>query len=368
MSSQIIKKYKEFVFRYASIEDIRNIIELFERNYKKPMGLTESYNHFNWEYIENPVKKLYILLAVGENGDIAAQYALLPKCIRVFGETTVCTLSQDTITDEKYRGRGLFVALADTLYDLVKGNNILFTYGFPNKNSAPGFFNRLGWNELKPIPIYFKPIFIKGYDYSSLPFFGRNSFLRTIFKIATYTYNMMLKRKMVDNGIEVREISDFMPIFDEIWNMVNYNDKVIVVRDNKYIKWRFFDKPENNYKKFVFYKDSKASGYLITSVIKKFGIDMLFVVDFVVTSEELTKYVIAYIDNIAMASSTPLISIILPPIYRKLFTLSGYFRLPERLFPQELHFGFRVHRSFNGDEKLKDVNNWYMTWGDSDVV
>ena len=367
MNLSYYKESGEFIFRAATIEDTEGIVELFERNFKKPMGLTESKNHFRWEYLNNPVNRLYILLAISREGQFAAQYVLLPKYLRIGDRNVVCTLSQDTVTDEKFRGKGLFTSLAEELYREVQRDGVLFTYGFPNKNSAYGFFNKLKWREIKPLNIMVKPVYIKGYDYSHLPYIGNKSVMRFLFKSVLLLHNSTFD-KSIDRDISVEEIKDFSPVFDEIWERFNYKSLITVIRDNRYIKWRFFDKPENNYRTFIFYKSKNPAGYLITSVIKKFGIDNLFVVDFIANDSSILKSMVFRIDEIARESHTPVISVMLPSVYRRYFYLSGYVKLLERLFPQDLHFGVRIHNEFENSSSVYDIDNWYLTWSDIDVV
>ena len=49
---------------------------------------------------------------------------------------------------------------------------------------------------------------------------------------------------------------------------------------------------------------------------------------------------------------------------RKAFRRLGFFTLPERLRPIELHFGVRPL----GDAPVTDRNNWYLSYCDSDTV
>jgi len=367
MSLNYYKESEEFVFRSATPEDMQGIIELYERNYKKPMGLTESEKHFIWEYLNNPVNRLYILLAISKAGEFAAQYAVLPKYLIVGNQKVICTLSQDTVTDERFRGRGLFTFLADELYNEIQRDGVLFTYGFPNRNSAHGFFTKLKWREVKPLNIMVKPVYCKGCDYSFFPYIGSHPLGRFIGKLAVVLHNSAFA-KTAEKDVSIHEMNEFSPVFDEIWERFRYKNLVMVIRDNQYIKWRFFDKPENNYRTFIFYKSGRPAGYLITSVIKKFGASNLFVVDFVTSDSMILKSMIANIDQIARESSAPIISVMVPSVYKKYFYLSGYVRLPQRLFPQDLYFGVRIHNDFENASAIYDMNNWYLTWSDIDVV
>src|SRR5699024_1108381 len=76
--------------------------------------------------------------------------------------------SLDTLVAPEARGQGLFNKLASQVYDEAKNRDIAFVYGFPNGNSAHGFFNKLGWVNLDPVPFLVLPLRSR-YILSKLP-------------------------------------------------------------------------------------------------------------------------------------------------------------------------------------------------------
>src|SRR5690606_25399305 len=53
--------------------------------------------------------------------------------------------SGDTMTHKKHQGKGLFTQLARMTFELAAHKGAEFVYGWPNKNSYPGFINKLKW-------------------------------------------------------------------------------------------------------------------------------------------------------------------------------------------------------------------------------
>lgn len=74
-----------------------------------------------------------------------AYYGVFPQLATSGDDTILCAQSGDTMTHPHHQGRGLFTKLALQTYDLAKEHGIEFIYGFPSKNSYPGFKNKLGW-------------------------------------------------------------------------------------------------------------------------------------------------------------------------------------------------------------------------------
>ncbi len=362
------EEFKDFYIKSFEEDDIDGLISLFERNFKKTMGPTESKNHFIWEYLNNPLNIVAILIAKNDR-DYMAQYALLPKKFSIFNKEYLCCLSLDTVTDVKYRGRGLFPLLANRLYALVKERGFYFTYGFPNKNSADGFFNKLKWIEIKGIGIMVKPVYLKNADYSRVPKVGSKYLVRLMYKSFARLNNLLFKRGM-DPSLSFIEYEKYDSIFDGIWSNFDNKEYVISVRDGEYIKWRYFDKPENNYRKFIVINGDNVAGYFVTSEIEKFGIKILFIIDFLLIEKKYLYDILAYVEKIAKESGCIMISSIVPISFRRIFLLSGFLPLPGVMFPQDLYFGLLPH-NINDEgmvKKVTDFKNWYLSWSDIDVV
>jgi hypothetical protein len=68
--------------------------------------------------------------------------------MKVDNEIKLVLQSGDTITNENHRKKGLFIRLAEETYQYAESENFEYVFGFPNKNSAHGFFQKLGWEKL----------------------------------------------------------------------------------------------------------------------------------------------------------------------------------------------------------------------------
>jgi GNAT superfamily N-acetyltransferase len=117
-----------------------------------------------WQYLENPTGELFVDFALapgptpGPGDDLAAIYATLPVRVRIGGQVALAIQSVDTITDAGFRGRGLFLTLAKATYARAEAAGARLVYGFPNGQSAHGFFERLGWTSLDPVPFLIRPL------------------------------------------------------------------------------------------------------------------------------------------------------------------------------------------------------------------
>ena len=93
-------------------------------------------------------------IAFDNAGTPAAYYGVFPCICDYFGEKILVAQSGDTMTHPDHRGKGLFIQLATKTYDLAKNSGVKFVFGFPNKNSYPGFVNKLNWVHNEDLNIY----------------------------------------------------------------------------------------------------------------------------------------------------------------------------------------------------------------------
>ncbi len=84
----------------------------------------------------------------------AAFYGLFPCYIMVNNEIILSAQSGDTITHIDHQKKGLFVKLALKTYELAQQEGIKILFGFPNKNSFPGFIKNLNWNHVNNLNVY----------------------------------------------------------------------------------------------------------------------------------------------------------------------------------------------------------------------
>ena len=84
----------------------------------------------------------------------AAYYGVFPIKCKLNNTFILAAQSGDTMTHPKHQGKGLFIQLAKLTFDLAAKEDIEFVFGFPNKNSYPGFIRKLNWQHYADINNY----------------------------------------------------------------------------------------------------------------------------------------------------------------------------------------------------------------------
>jgi len=92
-------------------------------------------------------KKYIAFLALDENEEAVALYAIFPAVIHCNGSNYICGQVGDLMTHSEHRRKGLFIKLAELTHELAKneGIKLIFTFPFGHNASYKGFVEHLGF-------------------------------------------------------------------------------------------------------------------------------------------------------------------------------------------------------------------------------
>jgi len=126
-------------FSPALIEDFRYIYEATNNQKMDASLILKKFDTlpFGVDYVG--------FLAYSSTGEPAAYYGVFPVLMKSPTGNLLVAQSGDTMTHPSHRGKGLFKTLYYKTEELARELGILFFFGFPNKNSHPGF-TKFGWS------------------------------------------------------------------------------------------------------------------------------------------------------------------------------------------------------------------------------
>jgi hypothetical protein len=132
------------------------------------------------------------------------------------------------------------------------------------------------------------------------------------------------------------------------------------------------ENPEAEYALYVIERQNQIVGYIVLKCEARFGLEMGFIADMLTLPGEpdLTDGLISEAVKFFQARRMHLVSCLMLEHLPCIGSLerNGFLRMPRRLFPQELFFSVR-HQSDEYDaDFITDPENWYITWGDHDMV
>lgn len=332
---------------------LRAYAEFFGSNgdHKDPRAL-------QWLHARNPAGGGVARIALCEER-WAALYAVAPVLFQAQGETAPACQSLDTLTDRNYRGHGLFPMLARDVYADCRGRGLRFVYGFPNAASAPLFFGRLGWRSLDPVPFLIRPL--------KLRYFVDRLLGRVAPGESDIPEPLRLPAVRADEG--VRTLEEFGADATELWDRFAGSRMIAVRRDARYLNWRLVAKPGAAYSNLGLYRDG-LRGCVSVAAYRKHGGAVGYIMELLhePTSPGDGATLMRAAMDVLRRAGCDVVLAWRPPhspnadAYRR----NGFFPLPKRLRPIELHWG--VADLGDAPSAIFDRRAWYLSYLDSDTV
>ncbi|MGX9985372.1 GNAT family N-acetyltransferase [Soonwooa purpurea] len=342
---------------------IKNIshstIDLFKSCFDQN-GSPKSKDKIVWQFLGNPIEDKFVDIAYdNENHKVAAIYAIFPVKFKINESIVLASQSLDTITDIDYRGKGLFIRLAMSVYEKAKNKDIKLVYGFPNGNSIHGFKKKLDWQVLDPVPFLIKPL--------------KTKYFSTKIKAISWFPNVNIGfKKTISNNVIIKEENTFSDEVNIIWKKFSQSLKIGINRDKEYLNWRYIQKPNEDYKILHAYNNSGGYiGFIVYCVKGKHGgkigyiMEYLYDPDYKIEAENLMKEAVNRI--ISTNADCILAWCMEHSDNYKTYRNVGFYEMPKKLRPIELHFGVcSFDNSLN--TIINNRKNWYLSYSDSDTV
>ena len=140
------KVQKNMQIKEFQNENIKQILELFEKVFHKKMTI----KFWNWRFDGNPFGNPFIKLAfIGK--DLIASYLIHPIILEFDNKKNQCLFSMTTMTDRDFSGKGIMTKLASESYKKGKNDLYKIVFLFANKNSRHMFTKKLDFKELRMV-------------------------------------------------------------------------------------------------------------------------------------------------------------------------------------------------------------------------
>lgn len=312
-------------FRPYKYGDEEHILSLFEKAYKRKL----SKEYWRWRFLNNPMGRGVIELA-WDGSVLVGHYALSRIDMNVYGSAMKTGLSGTTMTSPGYRGMNIFSVLGKRCYKRFQEQGGKFVWGFPNNLIHRSRSEKLGWVDIYEIPM-----------------------------LCQKTKDIKTHGKYGDNVIVV---TTFDNRFNELWNRVRDDHRVITIRNASFLNWRYIENPLSNKYIFIAYVDNNAVlGYV---VLNKFN-NRLQVIDILFENhEEIWIGLFNRIIEIAFQEELEYITL--------WFNVSHPFHhYLERLgFVNTQPIFYLGGKLLNSDvilNNIYDYRYWYISSGDSDI-
>jgi len=307
----------EIVFRLSSTTDDERILELFGKSFNRVFSDT----WWEWFSYKCPTGKNRTFVAEDSvTKQFAGSYSILPIRLRYNDKDISASLCTMVNTHPNYQGQGLFVKLGHFSLAQAKSSHIPITLGMPNKKAYPGHI-KVGWEVMCELPF-------------------------------------LVKKNLRPRNHHCKEIGKFDERVDELLQAISKRFTFVVLKDHRFLNWRYVDRPDIDYKIFTFEKNTKLMGYVILKHFQYGGYKKSHILDIQALSDEILKELIAVSENFAAGSDELNLWTNVYNPYQEAF-------LEESFIEEESADLLIIH--YNEGEKMPDNKAWWFCLGDNDV-
>jgi hypothetical protein len=174
-----------------------------------------------------------------------------------------------------------------------------------------------------------------------------------------------IRRHPVAPAVVVTRVPSFDERFDRLWPRCSGGYRAMIVRDQLYLKWRFSQRPDVEYRIAAAIRGSDVVGYMVTRCTDQNGQRWGYLVDFLVEERSASVFAMLVehaLDDLRQQRATLAICRIIVPPYRSMLYRHGFFPWPRaprgylrvRMPPQSLPSAARGRQ-------------WFLTMGDGDL-
>lgn len=359
-------------------DDISGITLLNDLHYQNnDLSFTD---YFRWKFLDCPHGPARILVCkdMKKDGLIVGKTVGIPKAVKIGPHEVTAGLMTDILVHPDYRGRGIAPMLASALYKDCKAAGHIFSYAMANSQSFYFHTQKLKTRVAGEVPLLVRLIDPRGFSkrFAGIPMV--HPLLAVLHKGLQF-FRTFSKRpwKPADLGFLIKEIDRFDAEFNIFWKTVEDKRPVMIKRNAEYLQWRFGDVPHRRYRKWIAAEKQSGQirGYIVTRIMDVNRIQCGMIADLVLTDESrgleagelLLTEAMRYFKEEKVAISGCLM---MPGTMEfDLLRSCGHFVCPKRFQPQPFPV---IQEPQTEDTSLqsyiRDLNNWFFTMGDYDVV
>ena len=354
-----IEMAQSFVIRKYKQGDEKGIVELMRLCFGRA-DFDYWMKHWVWEYKENPLDK--DIWIVEHNGQIVACHAHVPINLKVGKKIFKSCIAVDHMTHPNFRRRRLQWKIGDIAHDELRKAGIYFSYYFPGEVFHK--HRRRG----AQYEVYKIPVMMKILDTNEiLRELTGSRFLSKVLSVwlnPTISIFFRSKKSSIIEDLKITEITHFDDRINDFWKNVSRYFGIIVVRNKEYLNWRYFKRPDSNFKVLLAEEDEKILGYIVFSSKDEKG----FIVDLLVDPHRIDviqSLVSTAVEQLREEKVHRIVCWMLKnnPYY-KVLRANGF--IP---YSSKYPFGVTIYSPSNVPvEFVKNPNNWYLTLGDTDGI
>ena len=363
------KEHRKVVADLYRAGDEADILAL-NRMEHGPTDIQATLEDFEWRYAQNPAGQAIISVVRDcDSGSVVGFIWIVPLRICVFGEEWLAAFGTNLLIHPGYRDTFAFAKLMRTFRQAFIDQDIPFHYSFISENT----YSRL--RQQDPRVVLEVPLLARPLDMMKLARAHFNSrWQRLIVEIGGQLATPLLFRaRQVDpdkHNFALHVLDGFDERFDDFWARVKDNYPVMVIRDHRYLAWRFAEISGRQHRILVVQVGGEMIGYTVLRCANIREIPTGLVMDLLVETgprgeaagaclmAEALRYFRS--ENMWLAGG-----LMLPQTAEyDIMHRAGYLPCPKRFAPRLFWFAFRLHGKKAAITPGLSPEHWFVTIAD----
>jgi GNAT superfamily N-acetyltransferase len=319
-------------------------------------------SQWDWKYDANPFNREsepYILLVKDEARIVGIQGSI-PVRVSINGEERWAMCGGDLVLHPDYRGLGISRWI---IRQSRADHPVIF--GWINEMSHRALAHvitaRCGRVTLLVSPLNWPELLWSGTGNRWLSRWGG--------RLAAAGQRLMRPRRTPPRlaDVTISQIETFDEGADLFWRRVCRSYPVVVVRDQRYLNWRFVARPDATYTLLVATCGSDVVGYLILRSAEKDGVRWGYLVDFLVEGPSpslLALLIDEAVERLRKERAVAVMSFASAPAYQRALSRQGFYLWP---WGSRASLYTRVEPPDPTWQAFQDVRQSFWTMGDGDL-
>ena len=279
----------------------------------------------------------------------------------------------DTMVHPEYQKQGLFNLMGQFSLKYLKEKGYAISYGFPNQLSQHGFIKQ-GYKIISEKEDMFFILQPKRFMVNKWGNKLLGSFTGIIYDILLS--NKSKRTFKLSESYQVLTADRFIVELSQI-DSLRDRSVIDLVRNESFLKWRFDDHPEFEYKYIVLLKEGKLMGYAVFKVLKdKDGANQAWIMDYLVKDYDSICFQILLHSCLTELEKMDCISVHIRIIgkqnpMRGLFKRAGFRSVLEFPYNKFYHFSaifdaIEIQDKLTGHINIYDKENWRVSYAFTD--
>ena len=259
-----------WIAREATPADHADHARLFNACFRKQ----KDERTFAWKYDDNPDGPAIARVAVeapgaptagaaGAPGRVAGAYAYMPRRFVRDGRPNVLMQASDAMTDEGWRGRGIFTGLDQLVASEAGRRGVSLAFAYSGRLSLNGFL-RNGWRIIGHAWMY-RRHFRHRPGLLRVPRVGPAAALLAPL-LDAWAARADRRRLPAEGAEELRRIERFDAGVGRLFASAAPRVGLVGVRDERWLNWRYVDTPSRRHECYGLYRGDRLRGYVVAEL------------------------------------------------------------------------------------------------------